>query len=259
MNYDDSIVYPGQAGRAHLHTYFGNTASDAASSPASLLASGNSTCGGIANRSSYWVPSVINASNQAVVPIWNMVYYKSGYQGVAPSQISSTLPNGLKIIAGSALATSAQTAPARWACADSGGAYTPEQYSIPACQPGDTLKMHIQFPQCWDGINLDSADHKSHMAYGTGGVGCPSSHRVALPAISYNIDFPVGAAGTTGWKLASDTYLNGPGSTSPGGYSLHADIIIAWDPAVSSQWLNNCTRSNADCHVGVISDTQQIG
>lgn len=254
MNYDDSIVFPAQSGRAHLHTYFGNTASNALSTAQSLLTSGDSTCGGTANRSSYWVPSVINGSSQPVVPIWNMVYYKSGYQGVAPAQISSSLPNGLKIIVGSASATSAQSTPVRWTCANSGGAYLPEQSSIPSCQPGDTLKIDIQFPQCWDGINLDSPDHKSHMAYGNWGSGCPASHPVALPAISYNIDYPVGAAGTTGWRLSSDSYSGGPG-----GLSLHGDLITAWDPGVSSQWLNNCTRANADCHVGLISDTQQIG
>ena len=28
------------------------------------------------------------------------------------------------------------------------------------------LVGHVrQFPQCWDGVNLDSPDHKSHMAY----------------------------------------------------------------------------------------------
>jgi hypothetical protein len=254
MNYDDSIVFPGQPGRAHMHTYFGNTGSNAASTPASLLNSGDSTCGGTANRSSYWVPSVINASNQAVVPIWNMVYYKSGYQGVAPSQVSATLPNGLKIIAGTSTATSPQSAPMSWMCANAGGAYTPKQSSIPSCQPGDTLKIEIMFPQCWDGINLDSADHKSHMAYGNWGVGCPADHPVALPAISFNIDYPVGAAGTTGWRLSSDNYTG-----APGGYSLHGDLVLAWDPTISTQWLNNCTRQNADCHVGIINDTQQIG
>jgi hypothetical protein len=33
------------------------------------------------------------------------------------------------------------------------------------CQPGDELWARIAFPQCWDGVNLDSPDHKSHMAY----------------------------------------------------------------------------------------------
>ena len=27
------------------------------------------------------------------------------------------------------------------------------------------LRAEVTFPSCWDGLNLDSADHKSHMAY----------------------------------------------------------------------------------------------
>lgn len=250
MNYDDAIVFPGQAGRAHLHTYFGNTLSAANSTGNSIFTSGNSTCdGGTANRSSYWVPSVIDGSNQPVVPNQNMIYYKSGYQGVTPQSIATSLPIGLKIIAGNATATSPQPDYFEWECVGVSG----KQASIPSCPQGGILKATIEFPQCWDGVNLDSADHKSHMAYGGWGVGCPASHPVPLPNIEYNIDYPVGAGGTAGWRLTSDMYSGGPG-----GYSLHGDIIIAWDPSVSAQWLNNCTRQNADCHVSIISDSQQL-
>ena len=31
----------------------------------------------------------------------------------------------------------------------------------------DGLRAQVFFPSCWDGVNLDSADHKSHMAYPT--------------------------------------------------------------------------------------------
>jgi hypothetical protein len=44
MNYDDPIVYPGQPGRAHLHTYFGNTLVNAFSTVNSVATTGNSTC-----------------------------------------------------------------------------------------------------------------------------------------------------------------------------------------------------------------------
>ncbi|MEV4118547.1 DUF1996 domain-containing protein [Micromonospora sp. NPDC049645] len=26
-------------------------------------------------------------------------------------------------------------------------------------------ESYLDFPQCWDGVNLDSANHQSHMAY----------------------------------------------------------------------------------------------
>jgi len=249
MNYDDSIIFPGQAGRAHLHTYFGNIGSDANSTGQSLLTTGNSTCdGGIGNRSSYWVPSLIDANNGALVPTGIGIYYKSGYQGISPQDVSPTLPIGLKIIAGDARATSPQASYVSWECRSTGERST----AIPACPQGSYLQSHILFPQCWDGVNLDSADHKSHMAYGQYGNGCPASHPVAIPEITYNVDYIVGAGGTAGWKLSSDMY------SGPGGYSLHADIVTAWDPAISSQWLNNCTRQNADCGVGHISDTTEL-
>lgn len=262
MNADDSIVFPGSAGAAHLHTYFGNTASVAASTSASLLSSGNSTCsGGISNRSSYWVPTVLDTAGRPVTPSMNQVYYKSGYQGTPFSRISPTLPNGLKIIAGNARATAPQPQDAgqdtvRWTCGvDTNNGPTMivgSTPAIPSCATGTDLWAVVRFPQCWDGRNLDSADHKSHLAYGTYGVGCPASHPVALPEITYNVHWPVTSGTSAGWRLSSDVY------TGPGGYSLHGDIITAWDSAVSATWLQNCVRRDADCRIGIVSDTRQL-
>ena len=46
MNYDDPIVYPGQPGAAHLHSFFGNTGVNARTTTGSLRTSGNGTCWG---------------------------------------------------------------------------------------------------------------------------------------------------------------------------------------------------------------------
>jgi hypothetical protein len=263
MNFDDSIVAPGRTGASHLHSYFGNTGSNATSTPASLLSSGNSTCsGGTTNRSSYWVPTVLDAQNRPIAPSMNQVYYKSGYQGTPYSRIAATLPNGLKIVAGDAKATAAQPQrngidAVRWTCGvwtanDGPRMITGLTAAIPSCAAGTDLWAEIRFPQCWDGVNLDSADHTSHMAYGTWGVGCPASHPVALPEITYNVHWPVTAGTSAGWHLSSDMY------SGPGGWSLHADIITAWDPAVSATWLQNCVRRDADCKIGYVSDTTQL-
>jgi len=50
------------------------------------------------------------------------------------------------------------------------------------------IRQTLIFPHCWDGKNLDSPDHKSHVAYGqgsgaSGGGACPSTHPVKLPQI----------------------------------------------------------------------------
>src|SRR5690606_18586551 len=102
MNYDDPIVFPGQPGKAHLHAYFGNTLADASSTAESLRNSGNSTCrGGIANRSAYWVPAVIDENGAPVKPNSAQIYYKTGYRGIRPEQVQ-VFPQGLRMIAGDA-------------------------------------------------------------------------------------------------------------------------------------------------------------
>jgi hypothetical protein len=53
----------------------------------------------------------------------------------------------------------------------------------PECARGtEFLKFRIESAECWDGKRLDSADHKSHMAYADRGE-CPRSHPVAVPGM----------------------------------------------------------------------------
>lgn len=53
------------------------------------------------------------------------------------------------------------------------------------------IRATIIFPSCWDGKNLDSPDHSSHMAYAPGstlaGAACPSSHPVRVPQVMYEV------------------------------------------------------------------------
>jgi Domain of unknown function (DUF1996) len=67
------------------------------------------------------------------------------------------------------------------------------------------IRTTITFPTCWDGINVDSPDHQSHVAYATipfepyadpvvvypapltGRGDCPGTHPVHLPQVMYEI------------------------------------------------------------------------
>ena len=76
MAFDDPIVAPGGPGASHPHVFFGNTAIDAYSTITSIQTTGNSTCaGGIANRSGYWVPAIVDTrDNRPLVPVDILVY-----------------------------------------------------------------------------------------------------------------------------------------------------------------------------------------
>ena len=261
MNFDDPLVFPGQVRATHLHAFFGHTGIDAFSNNTSINTTGTTTCtGGTENRSAYWAPAMIDTAtgrpvNQSAGSELDrvnalQVYYKTGYRGVASNTVRN-FPAGLRMVAGDARATSAANSyTTTYYCHSSGPAAS--QTSFPNCSPGDELVMSVLFPQCWDGVNLDAADHKSHMAYGTWGVGCPSTHPVPLPEITQNYRFRVPAGGMSTWRLASDTY------DGPAGYSGHADWWNGWNASTFQQVIDNCYRTGLDCQMNLLGNGQAL-
>jgi hypothetical protein len=246
MSNDDPIVAPMRIGASHLHVFWGNTGTDAGSTAESIATTGASTCrGGTANRTAYWAPAVIDTHTGApIAPAMIHVYYKSGYFGLAPSDIHP-LPKGLRMVAGNPNATAPQDHMG-WKCWDSGRSST----SIPACAAGDPVAMTVDFPQCWDGVHLDSADHRSHMAYPSGGR-CPGSHPVGVPVISFNVLYAVTAdTDTSRWRLSSDMYA----ASQPGGYSVHGDWFDGWNEEVKQTWTNGCVRLPVSCGSHMLGD-----
>ncbi len=257
MASDDPLVAPGRPGGSHLHTFFGNTGVNAFSNADSIQHTGDSTCrGGTANRSGYWVPSIVDSNTgEAIVPEFLISYYKTGYTGVQASEVN-TMPQGLRMIAGDARATGPSglphwLRPVSWNCAwDSAGNGTSATNEMQQCSPGQMVKMVVAFPQCWDGRNLDSADHKSHMAYSDNG--CPATHPVALPQVSFNVYWSVPAGGNWSWRLSSDMY------SGPAGYSGHGDWWNGWDPAVMQTWIDNCSNPGLDCSVDLLGNGMKL-
>lgn len=242
FNFDDSLVHPGRPAATHLHMYFGNTAADANLTPDNILSEGNSTClGGIANRSAYWVPAVIDTSDGAVMDMsLAHVYYKNGFNGVRPEEVQP-IPPGIAIIVGDMNRTTPwEWGPVDFRCNGRTGKH------IPADCVGE-MSIHMDFPQCWDGVNLYTTD-QSHMAFARRPNGCPASHPVALPAISYTIIFPIPEGrNTANWRLSSDNYEG-----APGGYSMHADWINGWAPELPPIWTREVINLSLDGGSGMI-------
>eukprot|EP00890_Picochlorum_soloecismus_P002501 jgi/Picsp_1/3251/NSC_06091-R1_glucan endo- -beta-d-glucosidase len=93
-----------------------------------------------------------------------------------------------------------------------------------ACPPSDPslcvsgLRAQLTLPSCWDGVNADSIDHISHMAYPVGswaGSPCPTSHPVRVPTLFAEIIYDprgLGQYAAQGWRLvfpfSSDQFTN---------------------------------------------------
>ena len=239
--YDDPIVFPGQPGRSHLHMFFGNTAVDANTTTNSLVNSGGSSCNGFElNRSGYWTPALHDGKGNLVVPDQIILYYKT----TMPSQ-TVAMPQGLKMVVGNTTSESF-TANQRlgWSCGASGTSYN-KSNRIPNNCGNDPINAYVQFPNCWDGRNLDSSDHISHMYFANDNQQCPSSHPVRLPQITILLYFPPG--NTSGWYLSSDRsggFNTGPGAT------LHADWFGGWNDDAMDLWINGCIRASRNCSYG---------
>ena len=106
FNNDDPIAFAGQPGKSHNHTFIGNRAVDAATTPASLLG-GESSCGDVGDASAYWVPTLF-AGRRALRPLVGVGYYVRRTSG--PVQ---AFPPGLKMIAGNSACAPAAVAVGR--------------------------------------------------------------------------------------------------------------------------------------------------
>lgn len=263
MGFFDPIVYPGAANSSHLHMFFGNTDITPNSTAASLASSGNGSCiGGTVNRTGYWVPAVFDSRTSTIItPDYATIYYKTGYN-VEPSTVNE-IPAGLVMIAGNKNHTSGvqnsnnQLEIAVWGCENAGRT---NNGSIQSCPVGDRVTLTINFPQCWDGVNLDSPDHKSHMAYPNfrnppQRSTCPSTHPVMLPIISEIFHWKVTAGMDMAyWRLSSDMYS----TSTRGGYSAHADWMNGWTPEFFRLIVNNCLKPGKDCFVGMLGDGREL-
>ncbi len=256
LAYDDPIVKPGQPGASHLHLFFGNTATSASSTFQSLRTSGHGSCqGGPLNRSAYWIPALFDQQGNVRLPEHIAVYYKGNGPTAANISAIRAYPDGLRMLAGHDMAKPASSHGFYWLC----GSSTKRHTTIPSCPAGQMVAAAVEFPSCWDGRNLDSPDHRSHMAYLDWSKGwpatCPASHPVMLPQYSLFAWFAQNGDAVN-WHLASD---RGMGMSAPNGSTLHADWFGAWDPAIQQLWTRECINLMRDCSTGELGDGRSLG
>ena len=153
------------------------------------------------------------------------------------------------MIAGYDMAAPTTPTHASWYCEQS----TVHSATIPRCPAGQGLFASVTFPQCWDGVNLDSANHRNHLAYvvyGQGPVHCPLTHPILVPEVALIIKY-THDGNSNNWYLSSDRM---PGMLHSNGTTLHADWFGAWDPPTLAEWMRNCINGMRSCSGGQLGD-----
>jgi len=270
--YDDPIVFPGQPGASHLHTFFGNTLANANSTYQSLRSSGDGTCsGGPINRSAYWYPALRiddgdgnDLNDQVVMPDFAVVYYKM------PPLQSTFMARGLRIIFGYNMNDpSASNATFNWGCLDPSGNWrgTTGHSSLKKladdniCRAGDSLLVQIGAPTCWNG-QLDSPDHRSHVAQpvnsNLGYFACPATHPYHFPGFFLAIHWTVGPEGNAeiAKLYVSSDHMSGMKMES--GSTMHTDWFGAWDDDVGTEWMLHADAGFGNCSGGDLCDGRAL-
>ena len=219
----DPIVHPHMPGMSHSHDFYGNTSTDAWSTTHSLSQAGT-TCELKADAAAYWMPTAY-LHGRALIPVEVRFYYKTNLNNVAAVK---PFPHGLRVIAGDHMARRPpDTSVLSWNCDHSSDTKHPSD-----CGSAHQV-AHVKFPNCWDGVHLDSRDHMSHMTYPHDGR-CPSSYPVPVPRLIVRVEW--GIHDGRGLRFASGPY-----------YTLHSDFVNTWDQAVLRKRVRNCINANVDC------------
>ncbi|KAF2763010.1 hypothetical protein EJ05DRAFT_506654 [Pseudovirgaria hyperparasitica] len=268
----DPILVPGEAS-SHVHTIIGGTAFARTETNEDAVRAAGTTCDKSLDNSNYWIPQLYHQGEGGqfeLVPMATAsVYYLNracdyakDRTGCDYTQYARAPPKGLRMIAGDLKRRTYNDSDFReramsHVCLRANGQEDLHIADLPKEQC-TRIRSQVFFPSCWDGENLDSKDHKSHMAYpalGDYNIGvCPESHPVGIFSVFFEFFYDTNAV------RDFNRYVYAMGDTT--GYGLHGDFINGWtDQEKLQKAMSTCTGSDginsAGCSLKVNGETGQ--
>ncbi|MYW47898.1 DUF1996 domain-containing protein, partial [Streptomyces sp. SID161] len=259
FNSDNVIVAPGVSnGAHHFHDYVGNQSNNAFASDEDL-ANADTSCVDQGDRSTYYWPvlRLQNGTQERDAGAPGGGTEGNAGQIVTPREVTLTfvgnprgkvtaMPRLLRIITGDAKAfvNGPGNANASWSCTGYEDRQLKDKY--PLCPQGSDVVRTFRFQSCWDGRNIDSANHRTHVAFAAEDGSCPAGFEPIpqlVQRIVYDVPAPsVADGGRTVPLFAVDSFpeqLHKP-------VTDHGDFINVFDEDLMREMVD-CINSGRTC------------
>ncbi|PYH45764.1 uncharacterized protein BP01DRAFT_356400 [Aspergillus saccharolyticus JOP 1030-1] len=119
------------------------------------------------------------------------------------------------------------------------------------------VRFELMFPSCWNGKDVDTPDHKSHLAYPSLVMDgkCPKGFEHRLVSLFYENIWD-----TYAFKSKKGDFVLANGD--PTGYGYHGDFMYGWESNVLQQAVNTCTNMSgevSDCPIFNLQSDEKQG
>ncbi|MEU6306071.1 DUF1996 domain-containing protein [Streptomyces chartreusis] len=258
-NSDNVIVAPGVSnGAQHQHDYVGNQANNAFASDQDL-ANGDTTCQNQGDRSSYFWPVLRVQDGQNDIDANAPGGGQDGNVGTIVQASEAQLkfvgnknsdvvamPQALRIITGDAksFVNGNNNANANWSCT---GFEDKVQLhdKLPICPEGSSVVRTSNFQSCWDGQNIDSANHRTHVAFVQGDGTCANGFQ-AIPQLQVRLVYDVQAPQIQNGQVQNAFAVDSFPDQLHKAITDHNDFINFFDENTMNEMVQ-CINSGQDC------------
>ncbi|WP_338777962.1 DUF1996 domain-containing protein [Streptomyces sp. DG1A-41] len=258
FNSDNLIVAPGvDNGAHHTHDYVGNQDNDAFSSDEDL-ANAETSCQNQGDKSTYYWPvlrlqdgtqefdagDLGGGAEGNVGKILKASQADMKFVGNKKSDVVA-MPKFLRIITGDAKAFTNGLANANtsFSCTGFEDRQVTDKYVI--CPEGSQVVRTSNFQSCWDGQNIDSANHRDHVAFVQQDGSCPNGFQ-AIPQLQVRLVYDVPAPTIENGQVQNPYAVDGFPEQLHKPITDHNDFINVMDENLMNQVVQ-CINSGEDC------------
>lgn len=259
FNSDNLIVAPGvDNGAHHTHDYVGNQDNNAFSSDQDL-ANATTSCQNQGDKSTYYWPVIrvqdgtqeFDAKDLGGGAEGNVGKIQKAKQAEikfvgSPTSKVVAMPKFLRIITGDAKAfvNGTKNANAHWSCTGfENKVQLTDKY--PICPQGSSVVRTFAFQSCWDGQNIDSANHRDHVAFADAQGNCQNGFK-AIPQLTMRLVYNVPAPTIQNGQVKNPYAVDGFPEELHKPITDHDDFINVMDENLMNKVVN-CINSGQKC------------